>query len=284
MKQDPYKNQRQIAQLDPQTDYQEIYQLTAFYDFPRDMRDGLTLGFYRVFAIPHIAELLVKTGEMTGRPAKRSYDTGLVIYELIEAGFDAPRGQAMIKLLERVHQGLGIAQEDFRYVLCTFMVTPFRWLATHGWRPVLPAERAACTNFYRELGRRMHIKDLPETFEEASAILDEYEQRFAADTKAGRALMGATLLVFRNRLPKPIRPLAAPLLSSYFGDAKLTSSLGLPTAPPILSAAIRLVYAGRNALLRKRAAATKSWFVPGTPTHDVYPDGYTLDQLGPQAS
>lgn len=279
-----YLNQQRILQLDPQEDYQTIYQLTAFYDFPRDMRDGLTLAFYRVFAIPRIAELLVKTGEMTGRPAKRSYDTGLVIYELIAAGFDAPRGQEMIKLLGRVHQGLGIAQEDFRYVLCTFMVTPFRWIDIRGWRPLLPAEREASTNFYRELGRRMHIEALPETFADAAAILDDYEQHFAADNEAGRALMASTLLVFRNRLPMLIRPLAAPLLSSYFADTKLTDALGLPTAPRILSAAIRLVYAVRNAVRRRRPATKTSWFVPGTPTHDVYPNGYTLDQLGPQAS
>ncbi len=279
-----YLNQQRVLELDPQEDYQTIYQLTAFYDFPRDMRDGLTLAFYRVFAIPRIAELLVKTGEMTGRPAKRSYDTGLVIYELIAAGFDAPRGQEMIKLLGRVHQGLGIAQEDFRYVLCTFMVTPFRWIDIRGWRPLLPAEREASTNFYRELGRRMHIEALPETFADAAAILDDYEQRFAADNEAGRALMASTLLVFRNRLPTLIRPLAAPLLSSYFADAKLTDALGLPMAPWILSAAIRLVYAVRNAVRRRRPAAKTSWFVPGTPTHDVYPNGYTLDQLGPQSS
>jgi len=279
-----YLNQQRVLELDPQEDYQTIYQLTAFYDFPRDMRDGLTLAFYRVFAIPRIAELLVKTGEMTGRPAKRSYDTGLVIYELIAAGFDAPRGQEMIKLLGRVHQGLGIAQEDFRYVLCTFMVTPFRWIDIRGWRPLLPAEREASTNFYRELGRRMHIEALPETFADAVAILDDYEQRFAADNEAGRALMASTLLVFRNRLPTLIRPLAAPLLSSYFADAKLTDALGLPMAPWILSAAIRLVYAVRNAVRRRRPAAKTSWFVPGTPTHDVYPNGYTLDQLGPQSS
>lgn len=279
-----YLNQQRILELDPQEDYQTIYQLTAFYDFPRDMRDGLTLAFYRVFAIPRIAELLVKTGEMTGRPAKRSYDTGLVIYELIAAGFDAPRGQEMIKLLGRVHQGLGIAQEDFRYVLCTFMVTPFRWIDIRGWRPLLPAECEASTNFYRELGRRMHIEALPETFADAAAILDDYEQRFAADNEAGRALMASTLLVFRNRLPTLIRPLAAPLLSSYFADAKLTDALGLPMAPWILSAAIRLVYAVRNAVRRRRPAAKTSWFVPGTPTHDVYPNGYTLDQLGPHSS
>jgi len=266
-----YLNHKRILELDLQDDYQKIYQLTAFYDFPRDMRDGLTLAFYRVFAIPCIAELLVKTGEMTGRPAKRSYDTGLVIYELIAAGFDAPRGQEMVKLLGRVHQGLGIAQEDFRYVLCTFMVTPFRWIDIRGWRPLLPAEREASTNFYRELGRRMHIEALPETFADAAAILDDYEKRFAADNEAGRALMASTLLVFRNRLPKLIRPLAAPLLSSYFADTKLTDALGLPSAPWILSTAIRLVYALRNAVLRRRPGSfPEHRLMTSTPTDTLW--------------
>lgn len=77
MNAETYNNLRLIHKLDPESDYLRIYQLTAFYDFPRDMRDGLTLAFYRVFAIPRIAQLLVSTGEMTRRPAKRSYDTGL---------------------------------------------------------------------------------------------------------------------------------------------------------------------------------------------------------------
>src|ERR1700712_2009837 len=268
MNSEAYRNLKQICELDPARDYLRIYQLTAFYDFPRDMRDGLTLAFYRVFAIPRIANLLVSTGEMTGRPAKRSYDTGLVIYELISAGFDAPRGEEMVRLLNRVHSGLGIAQEDFRYVLCTFMVTPFRWIDTHGWRPLVPTEYQASTNFYLELGRRMHIEDLPRTYDEAAAILDDYERRYVADTEAGRALIDATLLVFRNRLPGPLRPLTARLVSSYFSDARLTNALGLPAAPWLMRAAIRVAYGIRNRKTRRKPAARTSWFVPGTPKHD----------------
>ena len=40
-----YLNQHHISELDPQKDYQEIYQLTAFYDFPRD--DDAHLNFPR---------------------------------------------------------------------------------------------------------------------------------------------------------------------------------------------------------------------------------------------
>ena len=49
-----------------------IYQLTVLYDFPTDARLGLNLAFYRIFAIPRIADLLPESCEMLGRPAKRA--------------------------------------------------------------------------------------------------------------------------------------------------------------------------------------------------------------------
>jgi len=117
-------NVRRIAKLDPVTDYLAIYQNMALYDFADDMRYGLNMAFYRTFAVPRIATLLGHTGEVQREPAKRSYDTALVMYELIAAGFENPRGQEMLKLLNRVHRGWSIAAADFTYVLCTFIVVP----------------------------------------------------------------------------------------------------------------------------------------------------------------
>ena len=147
------------------------------YDFPKDARIGLNLAFYRVFAIPRIANLLIRTGEMPGRPAKRSYDTGLVMYELITHGFDHPRGREMVRLLNRVHRPWPIIDEDYRYVLAAFIVVPMRWIERRGWRTLLPAEREASATFYRELGRRMRITDLPPDYAAAAALLDTYEAR-----------------------------------------------------------------------------------------------------------
>ena len=50
-----YRNRDLIKTLDTETDYLRIYQLTTLYDFPTDMRVGLNLAFYRIFAIPHMA-------------------------------------------------------------------------------------------------------------------------------------------------------------------------------------------------------------------------------------
>ena len=183
-----YANRNTIAGLDP-GDYLRTYQLTVLYDFPTDARIGLNLAFYRVFAIPGIANLLVHTGEMLGRPAKRGYDTGLVMYELISHGFDHPRGREMVRLLNRVHKPWSITDEDYRYVLAAFTVVPLRWIEKRGWRTLLPAEREASATFYRELGRRMNIPDLPLDYAAAPAPYvgrcpghGQVQDRFARDT------------------------------------------------------------------------------------------------------
>lgn len=213
------RNVQAIRQLDPETDFLQIYQLTTLYDFADDMRYGLNLAFYRNFAIPRIAGLLAHTGVTTTEPVKRSYDTALVIYELISAGYEDDRGREMVRLLNHVHAKWNIAAEDFRYVLCTFIVVPTRWLELRGWRPLLAAERTAMVNFYRELGRRMSIDDLPKTYDEAATYLDQYETAHLAQSPAGAALMDATLVLFQNRLPKPLHKHTAALVSGLIEDS-----------------------------------------------------------------
>jgi hypothetical protein len=278
---DSLDNMRAVQSLDPQSDYLQIYQNMALYDFADDMRYGLNMAFYRTFAVPRIAELLARTGEVKREPAKRSYDTALVIYELIAAGFDDARGREMVKLLNRVHHGWNIAQEDFLYVLCTFIVVPTRWIERRGWRPVLATEKAATCAFYLELGKRMAIRDMPTSYEEACAFLDRYEHDNLADSPAGRTLIQATMLLFQNRLPTRLRKYAPVLVSALISEPSVAAALGLPSAPRILTSGISAYYRARNLRLRRRPAPTTTWFRPGILVHDVYPDGYTLDQLGP---
>lgn len=276
-----YRNVQAIGRLDPEKDYLQIYQLTALYDFADDMRYGLNLAFYRTFAVPRIAGLLAHTGVTAEQPVKRSYDTALVMYELICAGFEDQRGDEMVQLLDRVHSKWSIAAEDFLYVLCTFIVVPTRWIERRGWRPLLQAERTATLRFYRELGRRMNIDNLPNTYNEAVELLDAYEAAHLTASPAGTALMNSTLVLFRNRLPKWLQKHTAALVSALIEDRVITSALGLPKPQPLLVGTVRMYYRIRNLRLRRRPAAATSIFTPGQPMHDVYPNGYQLHQLGP---
>lgn len=50
---------------------------------------------------------------MKSRPMKRSYDTGIVLHEIIANGFEHERSQAMIELYRRVHKRVPGTPDDF---------------------------------------------------------------------------------------------------------------------------------------------------------------------------
>src|SRR5206468_7386433 len=75
-----------------------------------------------------------------------------------------------------LHGRFEIANEDFLYVLSTFVFEPIRWNARFGWRPLVDHERQATFHFWREVGRRMAIRDIPETYCELERYNVEYEQ------------------------------------------------------------------------------------------------------------
>lgn len=262
-------------------DWLTTHQNTCLRAFPQEMKEGLTAAFYGTFAIPRIAEILRSTGEMTNKPAKRAYDTGLVIYEIIAAGLDHERGREMIRLMNRAHSGLDIGQDLYTYVLCSFIVVPIRRIDRTAWRPTTDQERTAAARFYIELGRRMAIRTLPADWEQASIWLDDFEREHAAPSTAARELVDSTLMVVRDRLPRPLRLLTRQILATYFHADRTRKALGLPRPGPLVRG-LQAALIGRQNRLRRKNPDEPGWeFTPGMAIASVYPRGYTLDQLGP---
>ena len=276
-----YTNRDLIATRNVDRDYEAIYQGTVLYDFATDARMGLNLAFYRIFAIPHMAELLVRTGEITARPAKRAYDTGLVMYELIASGFDNPRGRQLVSLINRAHRPWPISDDDYCYVLAAFIVVPMRWIQRRGWRPLLDAELEASCAFYYRLALLMAIPHPPVTYAEAEQILDTYEKQYLAPSNAGRHLMQVTQDIVVRNLPKLVRRFGPILTSSLLDQPNLGDALGLPRPNRVMGALLRCGFSMRNIVQGMRPAATRPWFRPGRTVTNLYPDGYALGDLGP---
>lgn len=257
------------------------YRRAVMFDLAEEFEIGFFLSYYRNFSIPHIAEVLAETGEVHVRPSKRSMDTAIVMYELIEDGFDGTRGRSMVDLLNRVHKGVRGTNDDFLYVLTTLLVVPIRFCDAHGRRSTTAQERKDATDFYAELAERMNIRHAFTSYDAAAEFLDSYEEQFSAPSEAGASLMAATLSLFRERLPRPIASLAVPVLSVLFDDRRLSRSLGLPAPNPVLRKGIELGLRARAAQLHRRPQRSQSRFNPGHAGSGVYPGGYVLDELGP---
>jgi hypothetical protein len=274
-----YSRLRQLQKLDPEHDYQEIYRISTEYEFPWDVQRALELALFRTYAVPSIGGLLDRTREFADRGQKRYDDTVLLLFEMTrEGGMDSSRGRAAIRRMNRIHGRYAIGNDDFLYVLSTFVVVPVRWIAKYGWRPYSRHEVRATVNTFRHMGRLMGLKDVPETYEEFAALMDDYERKNHAYNEPSHRVAEATIAIFQGWFPRFARPLARRGLAALT-DAPLRQALGLSRAP-------RALEIGADRALRARALAVRLMpprpdSRPKQPYIRSYPGGYTLDDIGP---
>jgi hypothetical protein len=269
-----------IRALDPETDFWRIYRLHAQQEFPWDVTRALELALYRTYAVPSIGGLLDRTGEFRTRTQKRYDDTALLLGEVLEHGFDSERGRQALRVINRAHARYPIDPDDARYVLATFVVVPARWLDRYGWRPVTESERRATYLYYRELGRRMGVKDWPRSFEEVCAFFDDYEARRFAFSEGGQRTATATRELFVSWFPRALAPLTRAGVVALL-DPPLLRAFGYPPAPAWLQAGADLALRGRARVVRFLPPRRRPTRVADAWTVRSYPDGYAVEDLGP---
>src|SRR4029450_8892403 len=167
---------REIERLDPARDDQRIVRLSFGYDFPWDAVRSLGIALYRTYCVPSISALLDRTGEFRQRTQQRYDDTSLLVAEMCKWGYESGRGKEALERMNWAHSHFNIANDDFLYVLSTFIFEPVRWIDAFGWRRTCLAERLGYYCFWREIGRRMGITDIPPSYEAFEAWSLEYER------------------------------------------------------------------------------------------------------------
>src|SRR5437660_5346349 len=165
----------QIRALDPRGEHQRIVFLSTRFEFPFDTTRSLEFALFRTFCVPSVSALLDKTGEFSQRAQKRYDDTDIIVSELMEWGYDSERGKAALRRMNQLHGRFQIANADFLYVLSTFVFEPIRWNERFGWRLMCEHEKLAMFHFWCEVGRRMNIKDLPESYQQFERYNIDYE-------------------------------------------------------------------------------------------------------------
>lgn len=108
---------------------------------------------------------------------KRATDTRLLVYEFIHHGLDSEQGDVVIAALDRMHGRWSIRGDDFLWVLATFVVPTTRFLDRFAWRRVSEEKREATATWFRAMGERMGLSDVPDGYADFEAFLDDYEAR-----------------------------------------------------------------------------------------------------------
>ena len=268
-----------IERLDPEKDHQRIIFLSTCYDFPFDTTRALEFALFRTFCIPSISALLDRTGEFSQRPQKRYDDTDIIVSELLEWGYDSERGKRALRRLNQLHGRFTIANEDFLYVLSTFIFEPIRWNERFGWRLLCEQERLGYFYFWREVGRRMNIRDIPVGYDDFERFNKDYEREHYRFTEANRRVGAATRELFASWFPRFLAPVVRSAIYALLDD-RLIESFGFPQPSRLM----RRLVPGALRLRARFVRLLPPLKEPRLRTemgHPTYPQGYVIEHLGP---
>jgi hypothetical protein len=258
----------------------------AGIDFPWDITRALELALLKTFCVPSISALLARTGEFETRPRKRYDDTGLMVAELLRHGVSSEAGAAVITRLNRIHGHYAISNDDFVYVLSTFVAEPIRWLSRYGWRGLSRQEQEHLFLFWRAVGERMGIEAIPGRLDDLLALNTRVERDTYAYAPSNQRIAEATLTMLLADWPAPLRPPARQALMALL-EAEVAGSLGWPVAPGWLQSlvlrALKLrsqLSAGGRTLARRLGHEPQPRFYSQRP-NPSYGAAFRLEQLGP---
>jgi hypothetical protein len=269
----------QIQLLNPETDHERISFLLSCHVFPWDLERSLEFALFRTFAVPSISGLLAKTGEFVQRPRKRYDDTELILFEILEHGMNSLRGKRAIRRMNSMHGRFDISNEDFLYVLSTFIFEPIRWTEKYAYRPMTELEKQGIFKNYLELGKRMNLKDVPQTLEAFEDYNIRYEREMFRFAESNRIIADKTInLMLGFYVPRWLFWLGRPFVYALLDDP-LRESLGIRNV------------SGLRKWVAKKGLAIHAFFhkISREPEQPVlgtkrkrpsYPEGYQIEELG----
>lgn len=140
-------------------------------------------------------------------------------------------------------------------------------------------ERLGHFYFWREVGRRMNIRDLPADYRNFERFNREYEQTNYRFSETNRRVGAATRELFVSWFPDLLTPLVRSVIHALL-DEPLLDAFGFPRPNPLMRFIVprMLRLRGRLAGLLPPRKQPRRRTEMGHPT---YPDGYVIEELGP---
>ena len=274
-----FDNLREIERLDPERDCQRIMHLSFGYEFCWDSTRALELALYRTYCVPTISALLDRSGEFYRHTQRRYDDTAILIAEMCEWGYERGRGREALERINWAHGHFKITNDDFLYVLSTFIYEPIRWIDRYGWRPTCRAEKLGYYYFWRGVGTRMGIRDIPTSYEGFEDWALTYELRTFRYTETNRSIGAATRDLFASWYPSLLAPVVRLTIYALLDDAML-DAFGFPRPLPGVRGVIDGVLRLRGWIVRWLPPRRRPNFFTDRPNR-THTQGYEIDTLGP---
>ncbi|MEM7160726.1 MAG: oxygenase MpaB family protein [Myxococcota bacterium] len=270
-----------IDALDPDEDAATIVRILFDHVFTEDYLHSVELGQLTTFGIPSISRVLHGTRQYEDDSRKRLDDTLGIGLELF-GGFDKPEVGAMIEHLNEIHSFYPITNDDNLYTLTTLYMDLDFWLVRFGHRQLRERERRALHNFGIQLGSRMGITDIPETYDAMKRWRQAYEARCQRYHPDNEAVTRGAIRGLCADVPRPLHWLVPSIIATVIDD-DLRRALGLKRAAWPIRTTVLGVMRARRALRRRFNLHQRRPYRDARRFHELvtYPDGYEPLQLGP---
>lgn len=140
-------------------------------------------------------------------------------------------------------------------------------------------EQLALFYFWREVGRRMGMQNLPQDFAAFERFNRGHEEKYFAFDRSNERIAIATREMFASWFPHLLRPLVR--LSIYaMLDDMTRQAMGFPRAPRGLAVLLHAAMRTRARLLRYLPPRSNPRLKTSM-KHRTYPKGYRNAELGP---
>jgi hypothetical protein len=273
-----FDNLKYIQTLDPQTDYEKIVKIVGTLEYPWLLKKSLEFALFRTYAVPHTSRILAATGQFVNHGQKRYDDTSLMLAGIAEHGIDSPFGQQVIQRMNQLHGRWNIRNEDMLYVLSAFIFEPTRWHNQYSWRKPTRKENLANYYFWKEVGTRMGIKDIPDTYEAYEQFNLEHEKNHFSYDDANHLIASATIDIFLSWYPKFLRPLVRQGILAFLDDP-LLEAMGFKKPNALFGGMVRFGLMAFGKMMRFMPPRRKPYLFTALPNRS-YPQGFKPQDLG----
>jgi hypothetical protein len=183
----------------------------------------------QAFAIPGISRVSVGAKEMVDRVGKRYADTTVLVGEFLVNDIDSERACIAINRMNWIHSRYGskIQMDQMVYTLCLLTCEALQWIDKYDWRQTTPLEKHASWVFWYEVGRRMGLTDVPESFEACAMYIEDFETKNMAPSDDNAVIAKGVFALYASTIPAFLTPLVQTVLIAFM-DSQLSGAFKLP--------------------------------------------------------
>lgn len=170
---------------------------------------------------------------MVDRVGKRYADTTVLVGEFLVNDLDSERACIAINRMNWIHSRYGnrIQMDQMVYTLCLLICEALHWIDKYDWRQTTALEKHASWVFWYEVGKRMGLTDVPQSFEDCSAYIEDFETRNMAPTEDNALIAKGVFSLYASIFPAFLAPVVRIVLVAFM-DSRLSGAFKLSSRPP----------------------------------------------------